>query len=109
MAIQNVDITPRGTTPAVSSGCSCCSPRPDAHGGSRTTPGGRVASEFAVAGMTCGHCVESVTSELLEIPGVTAVEARLGEGASLVTVASTGPLSEDDIRSAVEQAGYRLV
>jgi copper chaperone len=109
ITIQAVDITPRGTTPAASGGCSCCGPRPDAHEGSRATPVGRVASELAVAGMTCGQGVDSVTSELLEFPGVTGVEARLREGASLVTVTAAGPLSEDDVRSAVGRAGYRLV
>lgn len=109
MAIQNVDITPRGSTPTASGGCSCCSPGPDSRDRRPATPEAPVASELAVAGMICGHCVKSVTSELLEIPGVTGVEARLGEGTSLVSVTATGRLSEEDVTAAVERAGYRLV
>ena len=30
-----------------------------------------------VSGMTCGHCVSSVTEELSEIPGVTSVDVDL--------------------------------
>ena len=36
--------------------------------------------------MTCGHCVSSVTEEVIEIPGVTGVEVDLASG--LVTVGS---------------------
>ena len=61
---------------------------------------------WTVTGMTCGHCVASVTEEVHELPGVTAVDVSLESGA--VTVTSEQPLTEDDVRDAVEEAGYQL-
>jgi copper chaperone CopZ len=62
---------------------------------------------YQVAGMTCEHCVRAVTGELEALPGVRDVRIDLATGA--VTVASDAPLALDDVRSAVEEAGYDLV
>jgi copper chaperone len=61
---------------------------------------------YTVTGMTSGHCVASVTEEISEIAGVTDVAVELSTGA--VTVTSTEPVSDADVRTAVEEAGYRL-
>jgi copper chaperone len=61
---------------------------------------------YTVTGMTCSHCVASVTEEISEIDGVTNVAVDLPTGA--VTVTSTQPIDEADIRAAVEEAGYEL-
>ena len=63
-------------------------------------------STYTVVGMTCGHCVASVTEEISEIDGVTDVAVDLPTGA--VTVTSTEPVLDEDIRAAVEEAGYEL-
>ncbi|QCW51960.1 heavy-metal-associated domain-containing protein [Nocardioides dongxiaopingii] len=63
-------------------------------------------STYTVTGMTCQHCVASVTEELTEVPGVTDVAVDLGSGA--VTVTSDQPLPDDAVRAAVEEAGYTL-
>lgn len=63
-------------------------------------------STYTVTGMTCGHCVSSVTEEVQEIPGVESVEVVLETGA--VSVTSTEPIDEAAIRAAVEEAGYQL-
>jgi copper chaperone CopZ len=60
-----------------------------------------------VTGMTCGHCVASVSEEVQEIPGVENVDVVLESGA--ITVTSAEPLDEAAVRSAVEEAGYQLV
>ncbi|GAA2573973.1 heavy-metal-associated domain-containing protein [Winogradskya consettensis] len=65
-----------------------------------------VTSTYTVSGMTCGHCVQAVTSELSELPGVAGVEIDLGSGA--VTVTSAEPLTDDAVRAAVDEAGYEL-
>ncbi len=65
-----------------------------------------VTNTYRVTGMTCGHCVQAVTSELTELPGVTGVEVDLSSGA--VTVASDRPLTDDEVRAAVDEAGYEL-
>ncbi|MCZ4500200.1 MAG: cation-transporting ATPase [Marmoricola sp.] len=59
-----------------------------------------------VTGMTCGHCVASVTEEVSAIEGVTAVDVVLETG--LLTVTSAAPLEESAVRAAVLEAGYEL-
>jgi copper ion binding protein len=63
-------------------------------------------STYTVRGMTCEHCVSSVTEEVGEIDGVTGVVVDLPTGA--VTVTSTAPLDDARVRAAVEEAGYKL-
>ena len=63
-------------------------------------------STYTVTGMTCGHCVASITEEVQEIPGVQDVAVDLLTGA--VTITSTEPLDDDAVRGAVEEAGYQL-
>jgi copper chaperone CopZ len=66
-------------------------------------------STYTVTGMTCGHCVGAVTQEVSGLPGVTDVTIDLvPEGLSTVTVSSAGPLAEDAVRAAVDEAGYEL-
>ena len=61
---------------------------------------------YSVTGMTCGHCVASVTEEVQEISGVQDVAVVLETGA--VTVTSAEPLDDAAVRAAVEEAGYQL-
>jgi copper chaperone len=63
-------------------------------------------STYTVTGMTCGHCVASVTEEISEIDGVTDVAVDLPTGA--VTVTGSKPVDGADVRAAVEEAGYQL-
>ena len=61
---------------------------------------------FPVTGMTCGHCVHAVRSEIQQIPGVTEVDVDLvAGGTSTVTVASEAPVSESDVAAALDEAG----
>ena len=61
---------------------------------------------WTVTGMTCGHCVASVTEEVGEIPGVHRVDVDLATGA--VTVQASQPLDDTAVAAAVEEAGYAL-
>ena len=62
-----------------------------------------------VDGMTCGHCVNAVTEELSNLPGVTSVEVDLNVGGtSPVRVGSTDPLDPGQVAAAVDEAGYTL-
>ena len=61
---------------------------------------------YTVTGMTCGHCVASVTEEVQEVPGVQTVDVVLETGA--LTVTSNEPVDDTAIRAAVEEAGYQL-
>lgn len=66
--------------------------------------------KYEVNGMTCGHCVASVTEELSELAGVDSVSVELNAGGvSTVTVDSATALDENAVRAAVSEAGYELV
>jgi copper chaperone CopZ len=64
-----------------------------------------MTSTYAVAGMTCEHCVRSVTEEVSEVPGVTGVDVDLVAGR--VTV--SGVADDAAVRAAVAEAGYEVV
>ncbi|HEY8478397.1 MAG TPA: heavy-metal-associated domain-containing protein [Spirillospora sp.] len=61
---------------------------------------------YTVTGMTCSHCVSSVTEEVEQIAGVTGVDVDLQTGR--VTVTSETPIDDAAVKNAVEEAGYRL-
>jgi len=65
-----------------------------------------VTSEYLVSGMTCGHCVASVTKEVRTIPGVTDVQVDLRSG-DLVITSDTG-ISFEAVEAAVDEAGYSV-
>lgn len=66
--------------------------------------------DFLVTGMTCAHCVSSVTEELSELDGVNAVAVELNVGAaSKVRVTASAPLDVDKVRAAIADAGYEIV
>ncbi|MCB1250359.1 MAG: heavy-metal-associated domain-containing protein [Acidimicrobiales bacterium] len=66
-----------------------------------------ITTTFQVEGMSCGHCVNSVQSEVSAIAGVSAVEVDLATGQ--VTVTSAAPIDADAVRAAVDEAGYEVV
>lgn len=61
---------------------------------------------YTVSGMTCSHCVRAVTQEVQGLSGVSAVEVDLADGR--LTVTSEAPLDREQVRAAVEEAGYSL-
>ena len=63
-------------------------------------------STYTVTGMTCEHCVASVTEEITEIDGVTDVAVDLPTGA--VTVTSDNPVTDSAVHEAVREAGYEI-
>jgi copper chaperone len=64
------------------------------------------STTYKVTGMTCGHCVSSVTAEVSKIGGVSDVQIDLASGNVVVT--SSAPLDTNDVREAVDEAGYEL-
>jgi copper ion binding protein len=61
---------------------------------------------FTVTGMTCGHCVASVTSEVSKLDGVTKVDVDLASGS--VTVESDSPVDPGAFALAVDEAGFAV-
>jgi copper chaperone CopZ len=65
---------------------------------------------FPVTGLTCGHCVGAVTSELSVLAGVTDVQVDLvPEGTSTLRVTADQALTDDEVAVALGEAGdYRI-
>lgn len=63
-------------------------------------------TQVTVVGMTFQHCVMSVTEEIGEIAGVSAVDVRLDAG--VVTVLGDREIDLHEIAAAVTEAGFEL-
>ena len=59
---------------------------------------------YDVKGMTCGHCVRSVTEEITGVEGVSAVDVNLEAGTAMVT----GDAAPDAVKAAVVEAGFEV-
>jgi len=66
-----------------------------------------VTTRYAVTGMSCQHCVDSVTAEVGKLAGVEQVDVDLAAG--IVAVTSAAEPALDDVRAAVDEAGFDLV
>ncbi len=83
-------------------GCSCCSgaaaapPRPE-----------QADAEYAVEGLTCGHCAQTVQKAAAAVNGVDAATVELAAGgvSRLVISGSADPAA---VRNAVIAAGYTV-
>ena len=60
--------------------------------------------EYIVEGITCEHCVLSVTEEVSEVAGVDSVDVDLSTG----RLAVSGDASDESVREAVAEAGYAV-
>ncbi len=60
--------------------------------------------EYTVHGMTCNHCVLSVTEEVGEVAGVDDVSVELASGRLVVR----GSADDDAVRAAVAEAGHEV-
>ena len=88
-------------------GCSCCS---TASATDTRVAVSTTTQDVLVDGMTCSHCVMSVTEELAGIDGVENVSVDLNAGGtSRVTIRSAAPIPAEAVQAAVEEAGYTLV
>lgn len=84
-------------------GCSCCSP-----GSGKQTAAPVSGTEYALEGLTCGHCVETVEKAVSGVAGVRSASVDLVPGGtSRLTVAGTPEASA--LREAVRSSGYVLV
>ena len=66
-----------------------------------------VATSLNIGGMTCAACVFHVERALTGVPGVTKASVNLGVERASVEF-SLGVATLDDLRRAVEEAGYRV-
>ncbi|WP_346057256.1 heavy metal-associated domain-containing protein [Leucobacter alluvii] len=87
------------------SGSSCCA-KPVTSDTTRATKT-EVTNEILVSGMTCSHCVASVTAGLTSISNVESVSVELNaSGISQITLKATAPVDAAAIQGAIENIGY---
>ena len=72
-----------------------CRPAPSLAGMERT---------YSVPGISCDHCKRSIEAELGPMDGVERVEVDVATR----TVVVVGSISDDDVRSAIDEAGYEV-
>lgn len=65
--------------------------------------------KWSVKGLTCGHCVASVTAELMKIKGVEKVEIVLNANETSIVTTEGEQLTADQITSALNEAGEYLL
>ena len=58
---------------------------------------------MAVSGMTCGHCVQSVTTALEKVPGVEKAEVSREQGEAIVH----GSAASQALIDAIIEEGYQ--
>lgn len=70
-----------------------------------------ITHAYEVIGMTCGHCVSAVTTEVAKLANVSDVDIQLHSGgASTMTITSDAPISRGELEAALVEAGdYTLV
>ncbi|GAA4804106.1 heavy-metal-associated domain-containing protein [Tomitella cavernea] len=62
-------------------------------------------TEYAVTGMSCGHCEGAVREEVEALPGVEVVSVSAQDGT--LVVSSLQPVDDAAVISAVDEAGYQ--
>ncbi len=62
--------------------------------------------ELKVEGMTCNHCTMTVKRAVMSVEGVDSAEVSLETG--LVKIKAQDGVSEEEIKRAIESAGYRV-
>ncbi len=58
---------------------------------------------YSVPGMSCGHCVAALTSEVEKVAGVSSVDVDLNTKRVAVAGAE---LDDATVRAAIDEAGY---
>jgi copper chaperone CopZ len=59
---------------------------------------------YSIPNINCGHCVHTIQSEVIEIPGVKSVKAD--QISQAVTIEYESPASEETIKELLESINY---
>lgn len=62
-------------------------------------------SVYSVPGVSCQHCVDAITAEVGQLPGVASVVVDLAT--KTVTVEADG-VEDAAVRAAIDEAGYAV-
>jgi copper chaperone CopZ len=62
---------------------------------------------YSIPNINCGHCVHTIQSELIDLPGVKSVNADLNLRSA--TIEFEPPASEEKIKAILESIEYPVV
>lgn len=62
---------------------------------------------YTIPNISCGHCVQTIKSEVSELPGVTSVEAD--SVTKQATIVFGPPATEDKIKALLAEINYPAV
>jgi len=66
----------------------------------------QVDKTFAISGMSCGGCVNSLTRVLKTVPGIEPLKIEVGKASLRL---DTDKVTTDALKAAVDRAGFELV
>jgi len=66
-----------------------------------------VEASLSIGGMTCDHCVMSVTKGINDLKGISEVKVTLDDSTAIVKY-DAAVVTIEDIRAAVGKRGYRV-
>jgi len=72
-----------------------------------TAPAEMVVNTLDIGGMTCDHCVMSVTKGINDLDGIAEVKVTLEDSTAVVKY-DASVVNIDDIKAAVGKRGYRV-
>jgi copper chaperone len=104
---------PRTQLPLTSTpqqGCSCCSPATEtqlAGPGAGKSEVQAAGAEYALEGLTCGHCVQTVEKAVSGVSGVASATVDLVPGGTS-RLSVTGTADRQALAEAVRSSGYVL-
>jgi copper chaperone len=65
-----------------------------------------ISRELTIDGMSCQHCVTALEKELSKLEKLNLLEIQIGRAS---VEYEAGQITEEEIRAAVEAAGYVLI
>jgi len=70
--------------------------------------GAETKKSVQIEGMTCPSCAASIEKEFKKLHQVSSIDINIRKGAAIVSVKDGQDLSDDQIKAAIEMAGYKL-
>lgn len=91
-------------------GCSCCAPAAEAQAAAQAAGMSEPqvsGAQYALEGLTCGHCVQTVEKAVSRVSGVESAAVDLVPGGTS-RLSVTGTADQAALAEAVRSSGYAL-
>ena len=89
-------------------GCSCCAPAAETQAPAAGTSAAQASgAQYALEGLTCGHCVQTVEKAVSRVSGVQSAAVDLVAGGTS-SLSVTGTADQEALAEAVRSSGYVL-